>query len=298
MQIGYIGFGKMGLNMALRLKEKGHEVVGFNRGKEARENAKKEGIKTVDSLKDLVVSLSTPRFLWVMVSHQGVDEVLSELIPLLSKGDTVVDGGNCLYKDTIRRAKEIESRGINFLDIGVSGGPSGARYGACLMIGGKKEIAEKYISLYEDLSAPEAWKILGGHGAGHFTKMVHNGIEYGMMQAIGEGFEVLKKSEFDLSLLDVALIYNNKSVIESRLTNWLKDAYQKYGEDLGGISGEVSASGEGQWTVDTAHELSVPVKVIEDSLEFRKKSAGNPTYTGKVVSALRNQFGGHDVGEK
>jgi 6-phosphogluconate dehydrogenase len=297
MHIGYIGFGKMGLGQAIRMKEKGHEVIGFNRSVEGREKAREAGLLVKDSIKDMVDALPVPRTLWVMVSHQGVDEVVNELTPLLSKGDTIIDGGNCFYKDTIRRAKSLEEKGINFLDIGVSGGPHGARNGACLMIGGKKEVTEKYIHLYEDLSAPHAWKILGESGAGHFTKMVHNGIEYGMMQAIGEGFEVLRKSPFHLSLGEVAELYNHKSVIESRLVGWLFDAYKKHGLELDGISGEVSHSGEGQWTVDTAKEFNVPTPNIEQSLEFRKKSKGNPSYTGKVVSALRNQFGGHKVKE-
>lgn len=298
MKIGYIGFGKMGLGQALLLKEKGHEVFGFNRSEEGRMKARESGIDVKNSLKEMVEVLEIPRTIWIMVSHQGVDEVLNELLPLLSKGDTVIDGGNCFYKETLRRTEEIEKRGINFLDIGVSGGPAGARNGACLMIGGKKEVAEKYIDLYKDLSAPNAWKILGKNGAGHFAKMVHNGIEYGMMQSIGEGFAVLKKSDFNFNLLDVADLYNNQSVIESRLVKWLHDGFEKFGEDLEGISGEVSASGEGEWTVNTAKELKVPAPAIETSLYFRKMSKGNPTYIGKILSTMRTMFGGHDVKEK
>lgn len=297
MHIGYIGLGKMGIGQALRMKEKGHEVVCFNRSIEGREKGRSEGLAVVDSLEALVEAIPLPRTIWVMVSHQGVDEVVGPLKSLLTTGDTVIDGGNCFYKDTIRRAKEFSEKGIYFLDIGVSGGPYGARHGACLMIGGQQEIAEKYIHLYEDLASPHAWKILGENGAGHFTKMVHNGIEYGMMQAIGEGFEVLKKSDFNLSLGEVAELYNHKSVVESRLIGWLFDAYKKHGKELDGISGEVSHSGEGQWTVDIAKEFGVKVDNIEQSLNFRKESKGNPSYTGKVVSALRNQFGGHNVKE-
>lgn len=298
MQIGYIGFGKMGLNMALRLKEKGHTVLGYNRSEDGREKARDAGVDVVDALSVLIEKLPKPRLIWIMVSHQGVDEVLNELLPLLSEGDTVIDGGNCFYKDTLRRTEEIEKRGINFLDIGVSGGPAGARNGACLMIGGKKEIAEKYVDLYKDLSAPDAFKILGKNGAGHFAKMVHNGIEYGMMQSIGEGFAVLKKSDFNFDLKEVADLYNHQSVIESRLVKWLHDGFEKFGSELDGISGEVATSGEGEWTVNTAKELKIPSPAIDTSLYFRKMSKGNPTYIGKILSTMRTMFGGHDVMEK
>ena len=298
MQIGYIGFGKMGLNMALRLKEKGHTVLGYNRSEEGKIKAREEGVDVMNSLKEMVNGLQTPRTIWIMVSHQGVDEVLNELLPLLDKGDTVIDGGNCFYKDTLRRTEEIEKRGINFLDIGVSGGPGGARNGACLMIGGKKEVAEKYIQLYKDLSAPDSWKILGKNGAGHFAKMVHNGIEYGMMQSIAEGFAILKKSDFNFDLKEVSDLYNHQSVVESRLIKWLHDGFDKFGPELGGISGEVSASGEGEWTVNTAKELKVPSPAIDTSLYFRKMSKGNPSYIGKILSTMRTMFGGHNVEEK
>ncbi len=298
MKIGYIGFGKMGLNMILRMKEKGHDVVGWNRSEEGRNKGRSAGVQVVDTVKELIDALPVPRTVWIMVSHQGVDEVLNEIVPLLTPGDTVIDGGNCFYKDALRRAKELEAKEINFLDIGVSGGPGGSRNGACLMIGGKKNVAMKYVHLYDDLSAPGAWRILGDNGAGHFAKMVHNGIEYGMMQAIAEGFEVLKKSEFNLSLGEVAELYNRRSVVESRLIDWLYQGFKKFGENLDGISGEVAASGEGEWTVNTAKEMNVPVTIIEESLNFRKGSKGNPTFIGKILSTMRTMFGGHDVTEK
>ena len=284
--------------MAIRLKEKGHEVIGFNRGEEGRKKAADAGIETKSSIKELVESLQAPRTVWVMVSHQGVDEVIAELLPLLSPGDTIIDGGNSYYKDTLRRVEGIELKGIDFLDIGVSGGPGGSRNGACLMIGGKKEVSDRYIKLYEDLAAPGAFKYFGDHGAGHFTKMVHNGIEYGMMQSIAEGFAVLKKSQFNLDLKDVSELYNNRSVVESRLVGWLDDGFKKYGVELEGISGEVKASGEGEWTVNTAKELNVPVPAIQTALYFRQMSQGNPSYIGKILSVMRNMFGGHEVGEK
>ena len=297
-RVGYIGFGKMGLNQAIRLKEQGIEIVGFNRSDEGKVKARTAGIDVKNSIKEMCEALSGQKIVWIMVSHQGVDEVLKELYSNLNRGDIIVEGGNSFYKDSIRRAKETEELGFEFLDAGVSGGPGGARNGAWIMVGGKKEIFEKLEEIFEKASASKAFKYFGKSGAGHFVKMVHNGIEYGMMQAIGEGFEILKKSEFDLNLEEVSELYQNRSVVESRLVGWLHDGFEKFGENLEGISGEVSHSGEGEWTVKTAHELNVPVKVIEDSLEFRKDSTGNPSFTGKVLSVMRTMFGGHEVKEK
>lgn len=294
-QLGYIGLGKMGFNMAERLLEKSYKVVAYNRSKEPVDEIVKKGAKPAYSLKDLVSSLENPRIIWLMVSHQAVDAVLGELIPLLEEEDTIIDGGNSPFKDSIRRSKEIEDKKINFLDAGTSGGPSGARDGACIMVGGRKKIFEKFKDLFKDLSAPEAYGYMGKAGAGHFVKMVHNGIEYGMMQAIAEGFAVMKKSDFNPDLKEVARVYNHRSVIESRLVGWLKNAFEQYGEDLNEISGSVKHTGEGKWTVETARELGIPVPIIEGSLKFRDDSQDNPSYTGQIVSALRGQFGQHEV---
>ncbi len=294
-KIGYIGLGKMGKNMALRLLEHNWNVVAYNRSPESIEEIEGAGAVGAYSLKEVVEKLDTPRLIWLMVPHSVVDSVLEEIVPLLSSGDVIVDGGNSNYKQSVRRAGELKEKNIEFMDVGVSGGPAGARDGACTMVGGEKEMFDKYEELFKDISAPNAYAYMGRGGAGHFVKMVHNGIEYGMMQAIGEGFEVLKKSDFELSLKEVSRIYNNKSVIESRLTKWLEDGFEEYGEDLESISGKVSASGEGLWTVETAKELGVSVPIIEGALKFREQSQENPSYTGQVVSALRNQFGGHEV---
>lgn len=288
----------MGKGMALLMQEKGHEVFCFNRSEEGRVSGREAGLQVFDTLEEVFQKVETPRLVFVMVSHQGVDEVLNDIKPFLKEGDTVIDGGNCLYKDSIRRASEFRTLGINFLDIGVSGGPGGARSGACLMIGGEKQIFEKYESLFKDISSEGAYKLLGTHGAGHFAKMVHNGIEYGMMQSIAEGFNIMKNSDFDYSLTDVADLYQKRSVVESRLVEWLRDGFKKYGEELEGISGEVSASGEGEWTVNTAKEKKLFVPAIETSLYFRKMSQGNPSYIGKLLSTMRTMFGGHDVKEK
>lgn len=287
----------MGTGMVLLMQEKGHEVFCFNRSEDGRIAGREAGLQVFNTLKEAVLKVEGPRLVFVMVTHLGVDEVLKELTPLLNSGDTVIDGGNCFYKDSIRRADELRSIGLNFLDIGVSGGPSGARSGACLMIGGEKQIFEKYEDLFKDISSDGAYKLLGAHGAGHFAKMVHNGIEYGMMQSIAEGFNIMKNSDFDYSLTEVADLYQKRSVVESRLVEWLRDGFKKYGENLDGISGEVSASGEGEWTVSTAKEKKLFVPAIETSLYFRKMSKDNPSYIGKLLSAMRTMFGGHNVKE-
>jgi 6-phosphogluconate dehydrogenase len=298
MKLGYIGLGKMGANMVERCLEKGYGVVAFDRNADAVKAARSKGAQIADSLTPLVASLPTPRLVWIMVPYQAVDAVLKELAPLLAKGDTVVDGGNSPYKESIRRSKELATKGIDFLDAGVSGGPAGARNGACIMVGGRKEVFQKFEALFRDLSVPDGYGYMGGPGAGHFVKMVHNGIEYGMMQALAEGFAVMKASDFGLELARITDVYNHKSVIESRLVGWLQSAFARYGEDLKGISGSAAQSGEGMWTVEAGKELGVPTPIIQGALEFRIQSQAHPSYTGRLVSAMRNQFGGHEVKEK
>jgi len=295
MKLGYMGLGKMGFNMVERILEKGHHIVAFNRSPEPLERISRIGAEPAESLASMVQMLEAPRLIWLMLSHQAVDAVLSELTNHLEKGDTVIDGGNSPYRESMRRAIELEAKGINFLDAGVSGGPGGARNGACIMVGGKKEVFEKHEQLFRDLTVENGYGYMGRAGAGHFVKMVHNGIEYGMMQALAEGFAVMKASPFDLNLAAVAELFNQKSVIESRLVGWLQKAYETAGEELKEISGSVAHSGEGKWTVEAARELGIPVPLIEGALDFRVASQEAPSYTGKVVSALRNQFGGHEV---
>ena len=298
MKLGYIGLGKMGFNMVERLLEKGYAPVVYDMNEEAVKELSKKGAQAAASLASLTGALQQPRLIWLMVPYQAVDPVLKELAPLLQQGDTVIDGGNSPYKESMRRASELEKQGIDFLDIGVSGGPRGAREGACLMIGGKETLFEKFESLFRNLSADRGYGYMGKAGAGHFVKMVHNGIEYGMMQAIAEGFAVMKASPFDLDLSAVSEVYNHRSVIESRLIEWLKNAFEEYGEDLRDIAGSVSQSGEGLWTVEAGKELGIPVPIIEGALNFRMQSQNKPSYTGQIVSALRNQFGGHEVFKK
>ncbi|MEK7499113.1 MAG: glucose-6-phosphate dehydrogenase [Patescibacteria group bacterium] len=307
--ISYIGLGKMGLNMVERLLDYGWDVTAYDVDEDARGRASTAGAIIVDSVKNIIASNQpsplpspqlgrgdrAPHVVWLMVPHGVVDSILKELIPHLQPGDTVIDGGNSFYKDSIRRGEELKKLGVNFLDVGVSGGPSGARAGACLMIGGDNAIYKKHIGLFSDLAIAGGYDYMGEIGAGHFVKMVHNGIEYGMMQSIAEGFSVLKKWRDEIDLERVAHLYNNGSVIESRLVHWLKEAYAKHTTELIDISGSASHSGEGKWTVEAAQELGIPVPIIEGALQFRIDSEKNPSYTGQIVSALRNQFGGHDV---
>lgn len=297
MQLGYIGLGKMGFNMVELLLEKKHQVVVYDRSKAAMDALVKSGALAASSLQAMADSLSAPRLFWIMVPHQAVDAVLQDLSPFLRRGDTVIDGGNSPYKESIRRAADMRTRGIDFLDAGISGGPKGARNGACLMIGGPRDVFEKYRHLFADMAAENGYAWVGASGTGHFVKMVHNGIEYGMMQALAEGFAVLRKSPFGLDLKRIADLYDHRSVIESRLVGWLKEAYERHGPDLEGISGSAAQSGEGTWTIEAARELGVPVPIIEGSLAARIESQKKPSYIGKVISALRNAFGSHEVQE-
>ena len=295
MKLGYIGLGKMGHNMVERLAEKKHEVFAFDINEEARKAVEGKNVHIVSSIEELVASLEAPRVIWIMVPHQEVEEVLGQVVMHLADGDTIIDGGNSPYRESMRRANALESTGINFVDVGVSGGPSGAQDGACIMVGGDKEDFTALEPLFRDLAAPGGYGHMGTHGAGHFVKMVHNGIEYGMMQAIAEGFSVMKKSEFSLDLQKISDLYNHQSVVASRLVGWLKEGFEEFGQEMEEVSGRVAASGEGEWTVETAKELGVPVKVIENALAFRVASQDNPSYTGKLLQAMRNRFGGHKL---
>jgi len=296
MQLGYIGLGKMGKNMVLCLLEKNHQVVAWNRSPEPRLEVAAAGAQTVESIEELIQALPTPRTVWLMLpAGETTHQMISQVSALLVAGDTLIDGSNNFYKNTITHNLELKTKNINFYDAGVSGGPAGARDGACLMVGGDTEPSAELQTLFSDIAAPDSYRFFSGTGAGHFVKMVHNGIEYGMMQAIGEGFEVLRAAPFNLDLQKVTELYNRGSVIESRLIGWLGSGYQKNGPELTTISGSVKHSGEGQWTIETARELGIPVPIIEASLQFRIDSQAQPSYTGQVVSVLRNEFGGHEV---
>lgn len=294
-KLGYIGLGKMGVNMVERLLEKKYEVVVSTHDRSAVDAIVLKGAIGASDNKDVIRRLEGPRLIWLMVPWEKVDEVLEEIVPELGEGDVVIDGGNSPYKKSIERGEILAKKGIEFVDAGVSGGPDGALNGACVMVGGNKEVFTRYEELFRDLSVENGFGYMGKQGSGHFVKMVHNGIEYGMMQSIAEGFAIMRESGFGLDLKEVARVYEHKSVIESRLVSWLKESYEENGTELEGVSGEVSHSGEGLWTVEEAEALGVSADVIKSSLEFRDRSKGNPSYAGKVVSALRERFGGHDV---
>jgi glucose-6-phosphate 1-dehydrogenase len=299
-EIGVVGLGKMGAGIARNLVDHGWRTVGFNRTVSVAEGMAAEGIVPARTLADLVAALEPPRVVWLMVpAGEPVEEMLfgeHGLAGLLAPGDTVVEGGNSRWSDAAPRAKRLAALGIRFVDVGVSGGPQGARTGACLLVGGAHEDAERLRPLWTDLAVPDGFRHFPGVGAGHFVKMVHNGIEYGMMQAIAEGFTVLKAAEYDLDLTEAAAVYNHGSVIESRLIGWLESGFRLHGEELGGVSGTVAHTGEGEWTVDAARALGVRAKVIEEALRFRVESERDPDWTGRVLSTLREQFGRHAVG--
>ena len=284
----------MGSNITSRLSSKGHRVVVYDSEKEAIESAVQKGALAASSLVDLAGKLARPRAVWLMVpSGDATETVINSLTAELDSGDIIIDGGNSFYLDSIRREKKLSKKGVNFLDVGVSGGPSGARYGACLMIGGKERLFRKLKNLFKDLSTKNGFQFFEGAGAGHFVKMVHNGIEYGMMQSIAEGFNLLKKSHYKINLQKLARVYNHGSVIESRLMGWLEKAFKIHGQNLKIVSGRVGYTGEGEWTVKTAKKFGIPLEIIGKSLRFRVFSQKKPSYTGKILSALREQFGGH-----
>ncbi|MGG3957526.1 phosphogluconate dehydrogenase (NAD(+)-dependent, decarboxylating) [Bhargavaea massiliensis] len=294
MKVGLIGLGKMGLNLGKNLIDHKHEVVAFDVNANAVEEIKKYGAKGVSSLEELVLSLENPRIVWLMVPHNVVDSVIREIIPFLSKGDIVIDGGNSHYKESIRRYNQLKEAGIHFMDAGTSGGVEGARNGACYMVGGDPEAWSIVEPLFRDTAVENGYLYAGKAGSGHFLKMVHNGIEYGMMAAIGEGFEILEKSEFDYDYEKVARVWNNGSVIRSWLMELTERAFSKDAK-LEEIKGIMHSSGEGKWTVETALDLQTATPVIAMSLLMRYRSLETDTFTGKVVAALRNEFGGHAV---
>lgn len=296
MKIGYIGLGKMGKNMFFRLLEAKTQVVVWNRSQDNVIEVVKKGAIPASDFKDLVSQLPKTKIIWLMLpAGEVVDEMLEKLVPQLLPGDIVIDGGNSYYQDSIRRYKTLKEKGINFIDIGVSGGPSGARNGACLMVGGEAKVNKKIEGLVKKIACPGAYAFFNHPGAGHFVKMIHNGIEYGMMEAIAEGAAILQKSEFGLDLGKVFEIYNQGSVIESRLVGWAQEALTE-NPRLSGISSVINHTGEGEWSVKTARQLEIKVPVLADSLKVRFNSGKEPeNFRNKVVTALRGKFGGHEV---
>lgn len=302
MQIGFIGLGKMGGNMVLRLTVGspdgrvggGHTVVGYARDPNP-DLAGVDAVEVVNGVDQLIAKLAAPRVVWVMVpAGKPTESVITELSKDLAPGDVIIDGGNSFYKDSLRRAEGLHKHRIGFIDVGTSGGVWGRSEGYCMMVGGRSEDVQRCKPIFDTLAPPEGWAHMGKNGSGHFVKMIHNGIEYGLMEAYGEGFQILRKSQFDLDLHRVAHVWNRGSVIRSWLLE-LSERMLRQDSTLASIQPYVEDSGEGRWTVAAAIEENVPVPVIAASLFARFESRDEENYSARFAAALRKEFGGHDV---
>ncbi|RNB59020.1 decarboxylating 6-phosphogluconate dehydrogenase [Brevibacillus gelatini] len=298
MKLAILGLGKMGYNLTLNLLSHQHEVVAYDVDSSRAEELGREGAIPAASVEDAVAKLEAPRVIWLMVpAGEIVDQLVDQLSALLSPGDIVIDGGNSHYKQSVERYERLKAKGIHFLDVGTSGGMEGARHGACMMIGGDREAFAHIEPMIRDINVDKGYLYTGEAGSGHFLKMIHNGIEYGMMQAIGEGFEVLQKSQYDYDFAEVARVWANGSVIRGWLMDLTERAFRKDAK-LDSIRGVMHSSGEGKWTLETALDLQAATPVIAMSLLMRYRSLDEDTFHGKVVAALRNEFGGHAVEKK
>jgi 6-phosphogluconate dehydrogenase len=298
MELAMIGLGRMGLNMSTRLVRGGHRVVGYARTAATVNEAISLGTEGAHTLEEVVSKLKAPRVIWLMIPAGKVtDDTVEKLSTLLEVGDTIIDGGNSNYKESVRHAAFLEPKGIEFVDCGTSGGIWGITEGYSLMIGGKRDVVEKLSPIFETLApgADKGWGYVGPHGAGHYVKMIHNGIEYGMMQAFAEGFSIMKaKKEFGLDLSQISHIWQYGSVVRSWLLDLAARALDQ-DKDLSDIKPWVADSGEGRWTVFEAIDLDVPAPVITLSLQNRFASRDEENFTARMLAALRNQFGGHAV---
>lgn len=298
MKIGLIGLGKMGANLAMNFKDHQHEVIGYDLSEAACESIAEKGIQVAKDMDDLIAKLDKPRVLWLMLPCGGpTDSTIDALSEKLAADDIVIDGGNSRYTDSMQHAKICANKQIRFLDCGTSGGVSGARNGACLVVGGDKSAFDVVKDALADVAVDQGMTYTGKAGGGHFMKMVHNGIEYGMMQAIGEGFQLMKESGFDYDLVEVAKNWNHGSVIRG----WLMEIVQSQLEkdpDLADVVGEVDASGEAKWTVETALEKNISMPVTALSLMVRSASKDQEKFSSKMVAVMRNGFGGHNVKKK
>ena len=296
MRIGFIGLGRMGANMVRRLVRDGHEIVVYNRTPEKTREAEGEGAIASYSIEELVGKLEKPRAAWIMVPAGDATEAqIAELMEHLEPGDTIVDGGNTNFHDDQRRHPALKAKGINYVDAGVSGGVWGLKVGYCLMVGGEAAAVEPLVPIFTTLAPPNGYMHVGGPGAGHYVKMVHNGIEYGLMQAYAEGFEILHASSYPLDLAAIADLWMQGSVVRSWLLELAARAFKANGADLEHIKGYVADSGEGRWTIQEAIDHDVPAPVITLSLLTRFRSRQDDSYGAKVLAALRNEFGGHAV---
>ena len=295
MQLGMIGLGRMGAGMTQRLLQGGHQVAVFDRSPDAIKSAADKGATASSSLEDLGHKLKGPRVFWMMIpSGSPVDDTIQRLQAVVSPGDVIIDGGNSNYKDSIRRAEDLRTKQIEFLDVGVSGGVWGLKVGFCLMIGGNEAVFRQVEPIFKTLAPPDGYAYVGASGAGHYSKMVHNGIEYTMLQGYAEGFEVLKASPFDFDLLQLSRLWNHGSVIRSWLLELAEDALER-DPQLAKIRGYVEDEGEGRWTVQESIDHAVPMPALAMSLYMRFRSRQDDSFSAKVVAALRNEFGGHPV---
>lgn len=299
MNIGIIGLGRMGMAIAKRAIHHNHTVSGFAPSEDTRTQAQEYGVTTYESVQELVSALPSPRTIWLMVPAGEITRsTIITLSEILVTGDTIIDGGNSYFKDSQAHAELLESKSINFIDVGTSGGLKGEEIGFSLMIGGDKSLIESYNPLWEALAAPEAYAYMGASGSGHFVKMVHNGVEYGIMQAMAEGFELIKEGPYsNLDMQEVSKVWKNGSIIRSFLMDLAYDAFQKEA-NLDSLTDYVDDNGMGRWTVNTAIEHAVPLPVITDAVYARFRSRQEESFAGKTLAALRNEFGGHEVKKK
>jgi 6-phosphogluconate dehydrogenase len=296
VDLAIVGLGRMGGNMARRLHRAGHRVVAFNRSPQKTREIMDEGLAGAFTPEEVVAALAQPRVVWLMVpAGDATEQALDEFLPLLSAGDTVVDGGNSNFHDTKRRYQQLRDQGVKFVDAGISGGVWGLQNGYGTMVGGDPEAVQPLEPIFRALAPEGGYIHCGPAGSGHYTKMVHNGIEYGLMQAYAEGFEILKASEYPFDLEAVAKAWQHGTVIRSWLLDLAGLAFEQHGNDLGDIRGWVADSGEGRWTVQEAMDLDVPAPVITLSLQTRFRSRQDESYAARVLAALRQQFGGHAV---
>jgi 6-phosphogluconate dehydrogenase len=298
MRLGFIGLGRMGANMVRRLVRDGHEIMVYNRTPEKSKEIEGEGdgAKATFSIEELVAKLEKPRAVWVMVPAGDATEAqITELLEHLEPGDTIIDGGNTNFHDDIRRHDALKEHGVHYVDAGTSGGVWGLKVGYCLMVGGDEEAVRPLEPIFTTLAPPGGYLHVGGPGAGHYVKMVHNGIEYGLMQAYAEGFEIMHASDYTLDLAAISDLWMQGSVVRSWLLELAARAFKTNGQDLEHLKGWVADSGEGRWTVQEAIDKDVPAPVITLSLLTRFRSRQDDSYGAKVLAALRNEFGGHEV---
>jgi 6-phosphogluconate dehydrogenase len=296
MRLGFVGLGRMGANRVRRLLRDGHEVVAYNRTPEKTKEIAGEGATAAFSIAELVDKLDKPRAVWIMVPAGDATEAqIEELLEHLEAGDTIVDGGNTNFHDDQRRQRELAAKGIKYVDAGTSGGIWGLQVGYCLMVGGEADAVEPLEPIFRSLAPEGGFLHVGGPGAGHYVKMVHNGIEYGLMQAYAEGFEIMHASDYELDLGAISELWMQGSVVRSWLLELAGRAFKANGQDLDHLKGFVADSGEGRWTIQEAIDHDVPAPVITMSLLTRFRSRQDDSYGAKVLAALRNEFGGHEV---